>query len=182
LGGPNRPLSKILSQSPALGVSREDKAVPLRTARRDQGGSLHFLGTFPGTSPHIRYHTPPPSSQWRHEGLEPPRMSAMRRCEERAHRGRVVSLEALAGSHKMPSQDAGQRNTELHRSNSIKFNVPVHRAAANDIDFRIRTTRGSVCNGLLFGILRSQLAPASINAPITDLCLRFRACCSGVRP
>ncbi len=28
-------------------------------------------------------------------------------------------------------------------------NVTVHRAAANDIDFRSRAARGSVCNGLL---------------------------------
>jgi len=29
-------------------------------------------------------------------------------------------------------------------------NGTVHRAAANDIDFRIRAARGSVCNGLLY--------------------------------
>ena len=41
------------------------------------------------------------------------------------------------------------------RSISHRFdlaqNATVHRAAANDIDFRNRTARGSVCNGLLFG-------------------------------
>ena len=61
-------------------------------------------------------------------------------------------------------------------------NDPVHRAAAWEFPFQSRPARGSVCNGLLFGILRSQLAPALINAQITDLCFRFRACCRGVRP
>jgi hypothetical protein len=34
---------------------------------------------------------------------------------------------------------------------SFNANDPVHRAAANDIDLKTRATRGSVCNGLLFG-------------------------------
>jgi len=34
----------------------------------------------------------------------------------------------------------------------------------------------------LFDNFRYQLAPALSNALITDLCFRFRACCSGVRP
>jgi hypothetical protein len=35
-------------------------------------------------------------------------------------------------------------------------NDPVHRAAANDVDFRTRAARGSVCNGLLAGFLGVQ--------------------------
>jgi hypothetical protein len=35
-------------------------------------------------------------------------------------------------------------------------NVTVHRAAANDVDFRIRAARGSVCNGLLHPVSPSR--------------------------
>ena len=34
-------------------------------------------------------------------------------------------------------------------NSALAHNVTVHRAAANDIDFISRATRGSVCNGLL---------------------------------
>jgi hypothetical protein len=32
-------------------------------------------------------------------------------------------------------------------------NDPVHRAAANDVDFRTRAARGSVCNGIVICLL-----------------------------
>jgi hypothetical protein len=35
-------------------------------------------------------------------------------------------------------------------------NVPVHRAAANDVDFRTRAARGSVCNGLFVDHFRGE--------------------------
>ncbi len=35
-------------------------------------------------------------------------------------------------------------------------NVTVHRAAANDIDFKTRAARGSVCNGWLSAVVSSQ--------------------------
>jgi len=35
-------------------------------------------------------------------------------------------------------------------------NGTVHRAAANDVDFNSRATRGSVCNGLLFGLVNHE--------------------------
>jgi hypothetical protein len=36
----------------------------------------------------------------------------------------------------------------LHLTAALTPNDTVHRAAANDIDFKTRATRGSVCNGL----------------------------------
>jgi hypothetical protein len=35
-----------------------------------------------------------------------------------------------------------------------RYNATVHRAAANDFDFRNRAARGSVCNGLLSCLYR----------------------------
>jgi hypothetical protein len=40
----------------------------------------------------------------------------------------------------------------LHWKAPSKQNDSVHRAAANDIDFRNRAARGSVCNGLLLPV------------------------------
>ena len=40
----------------------------------------------------------------------------------------------------------------VHSFLGLLHNVTVHRAAANDIDFRNRAARGFVCNGLLFRV------------------------------
>jgi hypothetical protein len=46
------------------------------------------------------------------------------------------------------NEQALQRMRFIDALNLCDANATVHRAAANDIDFRNRATRGSVCNGL----------------------------------
>ena len=62
----------------------------------------------------------------------------------------VVHLRGMV----VPFDVAPQRNMRYLGRGEEEVGIPndtVHRAAANDIDLKTRATRGSVCNGLLFG-------------------------------
>jgi len=52
---------------------------------------------------------------------------------------------------------------------SNKFNVTVHGAAANDVDFRTRAARGSVCNGLLPGFFQAACGTYHLQSNLRDL-------------
>jgi hypothetical protein len=52
-------------------------------------------------------------------------------------------------------------STTVRRLVLRSHNATVHRAAANDVDFKTRATRGSVCNGLFVAseIVSSRSVP-----------------------
>jgi hypothetical protein len=71
------------------------------------------------------------------------------------NRGRV-SYEALNQHRSEPTAQHRMTIIALHAIPEVartaswvcNWNATVHRAAANDVDFKNRPTRGSVCNGL----------------------------------
>ena len=73
---------------------------------------------------------------------------------------------------------------------TLKTNDTVHRAAANEADFRTRSARGSVCNGLLAGWISkhkflykvfSLLKPNASDLSIALNCLNLLSALQGIQ-
>ena len=80
-------------------------------------------------------------TDWRRQRIADPRN------KQDFHRMKSQTRESCRIKRAWPAQ---RSTAQFHSGTLRQNNVTVHRAAANDIDVRIRATRGSVWSGLLF--------------------------------